>query len=120
METKFFEVRDRATFMPMLAIRLQIDPGSSNDEWLLLRAGYAPDDIGNGRFVLFVMLAGGNGSAICDPYDWGSHSHTLTPAHEYIASHWDELISGQVIDAEFIRSERDEPRKSERLTEVAW
>jgi hypothetical protein len=116
METKIFEIRDRATFIPALAVRLQINPGSSNEEWLLRRAGYAPDDIERGTFVLLVTLAGGNGRAICDPHDWGGI--TFPAAHQFIAEHWDELQPGSVIDAEFLRAERKEPRLSERLTEI--
>ena len=116
MQTKIFEIRDRATFIPVLAVRLQINPGSSNEEWLLRRAGYSPEDIESGRCVLLATLSGGTGNALCDPYDW--QSFTLTPAHEYIGSHWDELQPGQVIDAEFIRGESTAPKLSERATDV--
>lgn len=116
METKVFEIRDRATFMPVLAIRLQINPGSSNEEWLLWRAGYSHEDIETGCFVLLTTLNGGKGRSTCDPYYWSSS--TLTPAHAYIAKHWDQLEPGQVIDAEFIRGESATPRTSERLLSV--
>ena len=120
METKIFEIRDRATFIPALAIRLQTtnkgeDIGLNQEIWLLRRAGYALKDLDNGRFIILVTLASGVGKAICDPYDWASD--TLTPAHDYIARHWDELTHGQVIDAEFIRGESAAPKQSERITE---
>lgn len=118
MDTKIFELRDRATFIPVLAVRLQINPGSSNEEWLLRRAGYAPEDIESGRFVLLANLNGGVGHACCDPYDWGGD--TFPPAHEFIARHWDELVHGQVIDAEFIRGESAVPKISERITEMEY
>lgn len=113
MQTKVFEIRDRDTFMPVIAIRLEIHDPMTNEARLLRRAGYAAEDLLAGSYVLLITLARGNGRAICDPYDWGGT--TLPTAHLYIAGHWDELTSGQVIDAEFIRGESAAPKLSERL-----
>jgi len=116
METKIFEIRDRATFMPVMAIRLKLDAAEASGQefYLLRRAGYAGGDITRGRVVILMTLSGGRGNACCDPYDW--RSDTLTPAHAYITQQWDKLRPGQVIDAEFIRGESAVPKLSEAIT----
>lgn len=116
METKIFEIRDRSTFIPVMGVRLHINPADAandDEEWLLLRAGYAREDIEKGTFILLITLSAGIGKAVCDPYDWGGNS--LTPAHAFIAEHWAELQPGQVIDAEFIRGESTRPRTGMRF-----
>jgi hypothetical protein len=111
MQIKLFEIRDAATFIPVLAVRLSAE-ATDQERWLLRRAGYARDDIAKGHFILLCTLAGGNGRAICDPYDWASS--TFTPAHEYIQLRWDELSGGDVIDVEFIKGLSATPKVSER------
>lgn len=117
METKVFEIRDRATFIPVLGVKLKVDDLASVEAWLLRRAGYAMEDLLGGTFVLLTTLSSGVGRAICDPYDWGGD--TFPPAHDYIARYWDRIRSGDVIDAEFIRGESAAPKLSERITEGA-
>lgn len=114
MEIKIFEIRDSATFIPVMGIRLS-DDANEQERWLLRRAGYSRHDLAVGRFILLCTLSGGDGRARCDPYDWASG--TFTPAHEYIAKHWDELTPGAVIDVEFIQGHTRAPKVSERLTE---
>lgn len=114
MQTKIFEIRDRDIFLPMLAVQLEIHDPMTEEAWLLLRAGYAAEGLLAGVYVLLISLANHcNGQAISNPYDWGGD--TLPTAHRYIAEHWAELTSGQVIDAEFIRGESAAPKLSERL-----
>lgn len=113
METKILEILDRSTYIPVMAVRLQVDDDTSSVERDLLRdAGYAEDDLRGGRFIVLITLSGGIGRAVCDPYDWGSS--TLTVAHTYIVEHWDDLQPGQVVDAEFVRGESSAPKSSER------
>ena len=137
---KLFEVRDRATFIPVMATcllvrhptcRLKTQPttekptviggyvNDNDEEYLLRRAGYAQEQITDhsNQFPPYVMLArlvSGSVGATYDPYDWGNH--TLTTAHQYIIENWNNLVSGQVIDVEFILGETTEPKKSERET----
>lgn len=108
MVTKTFELRDRATFVPVLAVKLS--PGSVADQYLLRRAGYGTDD----DYILMMGLDGGCDKATSDPYDWGSNRTRLI-CHDFIIKHWDELESGQVLDAEFIAGETDKPKVSERF-----
>lgn len=123
--TKLFELRDAGTFIPMLAVKLLVhDHDSRNiaernadehEEFLLRRAGYCRDEIlDHGEdlepYILLINLI--SNEATYDPFKWSNH-HTYTPAHLYIRSNWELLVSGQVIDVEFLRGERTEPKKSE-------
>lgn len=110
MTTKLFEVRDKGTFLPVIATELQaINP---QDAYLLARAGYGQGHGPGGdgaRYVLLARLAGG--VVKFDPYDWGDR--TMSVAHNYIVNNWDVLVSGSVVDVEFILGESTEPKRSE-------
>ena len=109
-EIKFFEVRDRMTFVPVMAICF--DPNKiereSQDEYLLSCSGY------NWRYVLYAPLDGYNhGKINYDSVVWqGDYTHPI--AHKYIETHWDELESGDVVDCEFIRGESKWPKTTQR------
>jgi hypothetical protein len=108
MNTKLFEIRDVGTFIPVIAILMESsDP---QEHYLLRRVGY-----GTGS-VLLTHLEGGH-PANCDYYEWADN-RTIPNAHKYIEEqeHWDELISGQVIDIEFILKESTTPKLSESKT----
>lgn len=106
MEVKLFEIRDNATFIP--AIGIAMESGDDAEHWLLRRAGY-----GQGRLILFARLDGG-GKAEYDAFAWPNR--TMHGAHRYIEEHWDELKSGQVVDARVGLGEATEHAKSERYT----
>ena len=107
MQAKAFELRDRGTFVPAVAIKL--DPANEAEQYLIRRAGFhtLPSE-----FVLLTKIEGGKCSY--DPHDWGINGTFLT-AHPYIAAHFDELTPGQVICTEHLRGERAEPKTSERI-----
>lgn len=114
MEVKTFEIRDRNTFMPMLAIRLQIR--DNKDYFLLRRAGYGEAQIMDTEaveepYIILVKLDGVE--AQYDSFNW-PNPRTLGNAHRYIISHWYELSNGDVIDVEFILGETKTPKISER------
>lgn len=111
MITKTFEIRDRGTFVPVLAIKLE--PGNAADRYLLARAGYCLTPEEQAQYVQLVRIEGGNGSSTCDPYDWGGGARTLRIAHQYIIEHFDALDSGVVVDVEFILGETEAPKVSE-------
>jgi hypothetical protein len=113
MEVKILEVRDAATFMPVMCINLK--PSCENERYLLSRSGYGPDPEGQGEYVLMTPLAGGSGRASCDPYDWPGGATTLPHAHTYIIKHWDELRSGDVVDVEYITGQTEAKKLSEAL-----
>ncbi len=112
MQAKTFEIRDKGTFIPMLAVKL--DPGNEADRYLLARAGYGRRAIEQAGFVLLCKFNGG--VAHHDPYWW--KDGTRRAAHAYIVAEWSNLESGAVIDVEFILGNTTEPKKSERETAV--
>jgi hypothetical protein len=116
MTTKTIEIRDRGTFIPALAIRL--DPGSEADRYLLGRAGYGTSPETQKKYVTLMRINGGNGEAHCDPHDWPSGTRTFQVAHEYIIENFDALESGEVVDVEFILGETTAPKLSEAESSI--
>jgi hypothetical protein len=113
IETKLFEILDRATFIPVIATRIQVeidrDTLENTDEvYLLRRAGY-----GGHPCVLLTRLVGGS-KAVIDPDDWGDR--TMTTAHNYIEENWGTIKTGDVVDVEFILGETQSAKLSERIT----
>jgi hypothetical protein len=113
MKIKLFEVRDRLTFIPVMAIEMSAsyqNNTQSQENWLLRRAGY-----GNAEPWCIVMTAlGGKGPANYDQYAWDNR--TFSVAHDHVIKNWDKLSSGDVIDVEFILGESKEKKISERFT----
>ena len=115
MEVKLFEIRDKATFIPVLAVKLC--PRSEEERWLLARTGYGTSPLRQSEYVLLFKLAAGTGQATCDPYEWGDGG-TMGPAHNFIQTTWHLLKSGDVVDVEHIRGESETPKRSERLDDT--
>lgn len=109
MEAKIFEVRDRGTFVPMLAVQLK--PDREEDRYLLARMGYGRTPEEQRCYVVLWALAGGDAST--DPNYCGGR--TRPTAHRYIAEKWLTLISGDVIDVEFILGETTTMKCSEAV-----
>lgn len=110
MEVKTFEVRDAGTFIPCLAIRL--NPATEKDRYLLARAGYGKSAEEQGRYIVFGRLSL-DGKFEYDNFKWGSR--TMQAAHQHIRGNFSNLVSGSVIDVQFILGETSEPKKSESL-----
>lgn len=108
MKALMLEVRDKATFIPIIAIDMSTDCVNEGDGYLLRRAGFGPE-----RCVQVIHIA--RGISHYDPYDWPDGSRTMQVAHQYIVDHFDELKSGDVIDVEFILGETSEKKRSERM-----
>ena len=110
LQTKVFEIRDRATFIVAYATRVhphKLDPvRESEDDYLLRRDGFSPD-------YPMTLLWRVRGQVVYDPGSW--NSATMDEAHRYINDNWDNLSSGDVVDVEFIRGETDKPKVSERF-----
>jgi hypothetical protein len=96
---KLFEVRDRMTFIPVMAVLVD------NGEWLFRRAGF-----GSTPMVYLTHMQ----SNICqyDPFAWTNR--TLKTAHLHIIENWDSLAHGAIIDVEFVLGEVATPKTSER------
>lgn len=115
MTVKILEIRDSATFIPMMAVGMvngECDPGGTpkfQEGYLLGRAGYAWGE----RYIWLTGINGGTERGTSSPYDWGDR--TRQTAHDYIIKNWDTLKSGDVVDVEFILGITQEPKKSERF-----
>lgn len=106
MQTAVLEVRDRATCIPVLAIRMKAnDPVCGY--WMHGRCGYPRD----GSTIVVMKLS--DQAAHSDPYDWGGR--TMTAAHDYITNNFDSLSDGDVVDVRVILGEAATPAASERL-----
>jgi hypothetical protein len=110
MEVKCLEIRDVATFIPVICIR----PVAENEEqrYLLRRDGYVADD----REHCIIMIDAQCRGAAYDPYDWPGGSDTKRVAHDYIINNWSKLRDGEVIDVEFIKGLSPARKVSERET----
>jgi hypothetical protein len=100
---KLFEVRDRATFIPVMAVLV------NNGEWLFRRAGF-----GSMPMVYLTHLT--SNTCQYDPFAWTNR--TMKTAHLHITENWDALPHGAVIDVEYVLGESAAPKTSERLNEV--
>ncbi len=108
MKAIMLEVRDKATFIPIIAIDMSTDCANDGDRYLLRRAGFSLD-----RCVQVVHIE--RSLSHYEPYDWPNSSRTMQVAHNYIDEHFDELKSGDVIDVEFILGETKQKKLSERF-----
>lgn len=97
METKILEIRDSATFIPILATAMRSD--DAIEQWYLKRTGFSAE--GRPPIMLCPIMGG---MATYNPYD-----RTYPVAHKYIEENWDSLKTGDVICVETILGERDTP-----------
>lgn len=96
---KLLEIRDKATFIPALAIHV-----SGEDGYLMRRAGF--------ESPMIYLIALATERCQYDPFGWGNR--TMNVAHQYIAREWDTLQDGDVVDVEFILGETSTPKVSEQ------
>lgn len=110
MKVKILELRDRGTFIPVVAI--DMNPDNEEQEYLLRRRGYPCD----GQPNIAIFSANANGDPVWnDPYGWNTGARTYPVAHEWIIEHWHELADGDVVCVETITGERSNPKISERF-----
>lgn len=107
MQAKIIEVRDRATYIPVLAVKL--DPSNSHERSMLRGAGF-----GERPWEYIPVTHLGRGHTQFHPADWGDR--TMTTAHQYIIDNFDELGPYDVVDVENILGETVSPKKSEYLS----
>lgn len=98
MDTKLFEIRDRATCFAVFAIKTISD--DATERQILKNCGYGQGD------ALYIIGSLNKGRQTYNAYDWGDR--TYTQAHLYIQDNWNSLQSGDVIDVEFILGEKSE------------
>ena len=77
MQVKIFEIRDVATFIPVICIHPVAD--NESQRYLLRRDGYGagPDE------TCIIMIDAQCHGVAYDPHDWGG-SRTKKVAHDYI------------------------------------
>jgi hypothetical protein len=113
LETKILEVRDKATFIPIIATRMVSNDLTDKKElYLLGRAGYRNS---NGFPPVLLTKAVGGYEAQVDPYAW--NCRTLQTAHLHIEKNFGEIQNGDVVDVEWILGESESPKMSERYIE---
>jgi hypothetical protein len=106
MNGKILEIRDSATFIPVVAFAIRTN--NESEKYLLRRVGY-PDNVD----VIVVFRLDTHESRVY-PYDWGG-SRTMTVAHDYIVRNWEKVRAGDVVDVEYILGLSPQPKKPERL-----
>jgi hypothetical protein len=112
MEVKFFELRDSATLIPIMAMKFRHT--TPKERRLIKRSGYGSDDYQQ-TYVLLCKLdpTGAEGKQITsDAYDW-TYGRTMRDAHLYLNENFDKHTSGDVIDIQFINGERETIKESE-------
>lgn len=117
MVVKILEIRDSATFIPVMAIKLTA--GEEAEHYLLRRAGYSEDQMAENKpswmdpYVILVKLV--EVEAHYDAFEWPNR-RTMTTAHRFIIEHFDSIQPGDVIDVEYILGEAQTVKTAERLT----
>lgn len=126
MVVKLFEVRDRATFIPVMAVQLTVanqlransTEQADRERYLLRRAGYGLEQIeeqdNSEPYIILTRLSGDDIAAHYDPHTWTSR--TMRAAHMHAIQRWDDLKSGDVLDVEYLLGETRAPKVSEQLT----
>ncbi len=107
MDVRVYEIRDRGTTIPAMAIRL--NPRDEFEFRALWRTGYGNSRENIREYVLLFRLAGGSNVVNCDPYEWCDR--TMATAHRHITEEWPE--SGAVVDVEYILGETSHPKQRE-------
>jgi hypothetical protein len=104
VEIKTLEIRDRATFIPAVAIKIECN--NESERYLWSRAGF---NTSAGSLIFLGRI--GDDLKFFPPM-W--RNRTMATAHEYLQKSWDTVESGQVIDVEYILGETEKPKESER------
>lgn len=102
MNSKFLEIRDRATTIPVIATITYSD--DENEQKYFDHAGFDEDTI-----ILTILSP--NTQSECNSYNWDNRR--ITTAHQYIEEHFYELNNFDVIDIEFILGESENKKKPE-------
>lgn len=104
MQTKGLEIRDRATFIAVMATK--VASGNAEELFLTRRCGFAE------QTDQIIVMRTANFEATYDPFQW-TGSRTMKVAHQYIIANFDTLVAGDVIDVEYILGETTTPKLSE-------
>jgi hypothetical protein len=106
MIAKLIEIRDRHTRIDVVCFETMSQDETENHYFR--HVGFT----GELPWVMVFRLA--DRTACYSPMQW-KDQRTMMNAHEYIAEHYSELKSGDVVDVEFILGEKDSPSLPERM-----
>lgn len=107
METKVFEVRDRATHLGVMCTMMKSD--NPNERYELRRGGY-----GEMCPMMMMVPLSYPAYATYDEFVIADKLPRVDIAFRYIRSNWDALQTGAVVDIRYINGETPEPCKSDR------
>lgn len=106
---KIVEIRDRATFIPALAMRMV--PENDLQKVLFQQIGYRSSS--NPCILLMSLEAPWHSARSSD--EWQERSgRTMSVAHQWIEKHYDSIVDCQVVDVEYILGEVEHPCLSYR------
>lgn len=108
---KIFEIRDRMTFIPALAFKL--DPKNEAEVFLAAKAGYSGHIDMQKTYVFLMPISGGHGYFSSDVYEHRNGGRTMAVAHKYIEENYETLEHGALVDVQFILGETSQPCESE-------
>ena len=108
MITKVFEVRDNATNIGVIATKMQ--PEVPQEDYQLERNGFSLE----GEALILVTKMS-DCQSNWDAFKWRDGTRTMFEAHRYIAKHFDELKTGDVVDVRYILGEADAPAPSDKF-----
>lgn len=113
MQIKILEIRDRFTFIPAMAIK--IEPRKYNQDYFDIDIYYLRGRCGYQFSDYDIILMNLNDPQKCcyNPHDWKYRTHKT--AHRWIITNWKTIKDGDVIDVEFILGETPDKKISERL-----
>lgn len=107
MKAKMFEIRDRGTRIPVIAIKTHGDTPQEHSHFR--SAGWGTDSV-------IVVKHNGGTQVAHDPFKWREDgTRTMFEAHRHIQENFDTLENFAVIDVEYILGETAKPKASEIL-----
>jgi ABC-type uncharacterized transport system auxiliary subunit len=105
MESKIFEIRDRATFIVAAATKVVVKKAQAHERKLLQSVGYLQSS------DTIVLTSLSTGKSQIDPINWGDR--TMRVAHDYLIEKFSDLDNTAVIDVQFILGETEEKKTTE-------
>lgn len=109
VQVKAFEIRDAATRIEVLCMRICMEAIAEPARWLLREGGWGAYDQ-----TVYMLDIHEPAMAAYDPFK--QCSVTRASAHGYIQDNWDGLQNGQVIDLEFIHGITTVCKESDRYS----
>lgn len=119
MNAKVIEIRDKMTYIPVLAIRPDAMENGDINPYVQAALSWAGYGFAANNSVIVVNLH--TTEAHNNPYLW-ENSRTMNLAHEYIEEHYDDLKDFDIVDVEYIQGEQKTPKGSyyeERIKRMA-